>query len=125
LHDGLSSSTGRDERDGDRSEGDVMVDFKGLAAKAKQFARSNPDKVNKVLDQAGSLVDKRTGRKYERHVDTVQQRARDFLGGTPRPPAGSTEAEGGPGSAGTDVPRTDLPGTDRPGPGGPDQGPRR
>ena len=58
-----------------------MVNFKGLTAKAKQLAQRNPDKVDKVLDQAGSFVDKRTGRKYERHVDTVQQKARLFLGG--------------------------------------------
>ena len=41
-----------------------MVNFKGLTAKAKQLAQRNPDKVDKVLDQAGSFVDKRTGRKY-------------------------------------------------------------
>lgn len=105
-----------------------MVNFKGLAAKAKQFARSNPDKVNKVLDRAGNLVDKRTGRKYERHVDTVQQKARDLLNGgrTPQSPSGTTDAEH---RGGTDRPGPDQFGTDRPGPdefgtGRPDQGPR-
>lgn len=58
-----------------------MVNFKGLTAKAKQLAQRNPDKVDKVLDRAGNFVDKRTGRKYEHHVDTVQQKARQFLGG--------------------------------------------
>ena len=29
-----------------------MVNFKGLAAKAKHFAQRNPDKVGKVIDQA-------------------------------------------------------------------------
>lgn len=88
-----------------------MVNFKGLTAKAKQLAQRNPDKVDKVLDQAGSFVDKRTGRKYERHVDTVQQKARQFLGGGHAPGDRST---GGPATGG-------RPGGERPdgGPGGP------
>ncbi|MEX5296335.1 Rv0909 family putative TA system antitoxin [Kocuria sp. CPCC 205268] len=75
-----------------------MVNFKGLAAKARQLAQRNPDKVDKVLDQAGSFVDKRTGRKYERHVDTVQQKARQFLGGDRAPggPGSGDRAAGGP-----------------------------
>ncbi len=75
-----------------------MVNFKGLAAKARQLAQRNPDKVDKVLDQAGSFVDKRTGRKYERHVDTVQQKARQFLGGDRAPggPGSGDPATGGP-----------------------------
>ncbi|MFI7742843.1 antitoxin [Kocuria rhizosphaericola] len=114
-----------------------MVNLKGLTAKAKQLAQRNPDKVNKVLDQAGSFVDKRTGRKYERHVDSVQQKARQFLGGSRAPgertagettpggsaPGGPTTGErldGQPGGPGT----TDRPG-DVPGTEGPDQGPRR
>lgn len=103
-----------------------MVNFKGLTAKARQLAQRNPDKVDKVLDQAGSFVDKRTGRKYERHVDTVQQKARQFLGGG-RAPGGPTTggpATGGPaagerpdgqpgGPAGTDRPG-DVPGHEGP-----------
>lgn len=96
-----------------------MVDFKGLAAKAKQFAQRNPDKLGKVIDQAGNLVDRRTGRKYERHVDTAQRKARDLLGGGPasggrpgeqptdgtgRPPAGRPPTDGRPGG---DVPGQD------------------
>ncbi|WP_298587765.1 antitoxin [uncultured Kocuria sp.] len=118
-----------------------MVNFKGLTAKAKQLAQRNPDKVDKVLDQAGSFVDKRTGRKYERHVDSVQQKARRFLGGghapgdrtagdpAPGGPAPSGPTTGGPaagerpdgqpgGPAATDRPG-DVPGT-----GEPDRGPR-
>ncbi|MGX5357399.1 antitoxin [Kocuria sp. KH4] len=96
-----------------------MVNFKGLTAKAKQFAQRNPDKVNKVLDQAGNFVDKRTGRKYERHVDSVQQKARDYLGGH-RAGGGSAPDGRFPG---------DRPGgTDRPGEGPegvrPDRDPR-
>ncbi|GAA1763276.1 antitoxin [Kocuria aegyptia] len=111
-----------------------MVNFKGLTAKAKQLAQRNPDKVEKVLDQAGSFVDKRTGRKYERHVDTVQQKARQFLGGGHasggRTPDGRTPggpATGGPTAGERPDGRTGGPAaTDRPGdgPGGEGPGPR-
>lgn len=74
-----------------------MVNLRGLTTKAKQLAQRNPDKVNKVLDQAGSFVDKRTGRKYERHVDTVQQKARKYLGGN-RAPGGPAQGERSPGA---------------------------
>lgn len=74
-----------------------MVNLRGLTTKAKQLAQRNPDKVNKVLDQAGSFVDKRTGRKYERHVDTVQQKAREYLGGN-RAPGGPAQGERPPGA---------------------------
>ena len=96
-----------------------MVDFKGLSAKAKQFAQRNPDKIRTVIDRAGDLVDRRTGRKYERHVDTAQQRARDYLGegrpdgrpvdGTDHPGATGpgTAQPGGPGPAGGTVPPPD------------------
>ncbi|MEX5236824.1 antitoxin [Kocuria arenosa] len=106
-----------------------MVNFKGLTAKAKQLAQRNPDKVDKVLDQAGRFVDKRTGRKYERHVGTVQQKARQFLGGghAPGGPTTSGPAPGGPtsgehrdgqpgGPAATDRPG-DVPGHEGQGPG--------
>ena len=106
-----------------------MVNFKGLTAKAKQYAQRNPDKVNKGLDKAGNLVDKRTGRKYERHVNTVQQKARTYLGGgrtagrqpgaagydrVDQPPTGNPayRPAAGPGDG-------RIPGTDRP-----DEGPR-
>ncbi|MFF0904916.1 UNVERIFIED_CONTAM: antitoxin [Kocuria sp. CPCC 205316] len=96
-----------------------MVNFKGLTAKAKQLAQRNPDKVDKVLDQAGRFVDKRTGRKYERHVGTVQQKARQFLGGghaTGGPTSGERR-DGQPGGpAATDRPG-DVPGHEGQAPG--------
>lgn len=95
-----------------------MVNFKGLTAKAKQLAQRNPDKVDKVLDQAGSFVDKRTGRKYERHVDTVQQKARLFLGGGRAP---GDRTSGGPATGG---PSTGGPATGGPTTGGPAAGER-
>lgn len=118
-----------------------MVNFKGLTAKAKQLAQRNPDKVNKVLDGAGRFVDKRTGGKYNRHVNTAQQKARQFLGGdrgaggpgtSGYPNGGHGRSAGGPGDvAGNDRPGTDrpggpgdVPGTDVPGADRPDQGPR-
>lgn len=100
-----------------------MVNLRGLTAKAKQFAQRNPDKVDKVLDRAGGFVDKRTGRKYERHVDTVQRKAREYLGGN-RAAGGPGQGERSPGA------RPDIrpDGTERRGeaPDGPrpDQGPR-
>ncbi|ALU38952.1 hypothetical protein AS188_03435 [Kocuria flava] len=82
------------------------MDLKGLVNKAKDYARRNPDKVGKVIDRAGNLVDRRTGRKYERHVDSAQQKARDLLGGGPgtgpRPGDGSAPGSVRPGEAGPD-----------------------
>ncbi|MCJ8503246.1 antitoxin, partial [Kocuria flava] len=74
------------------------MDLKGLVNKAKDYARRNPDKVGKVIDRAGNLVDRRTGRKYERHVDSAQQKARDLLGGGPGtgPRPGDGEVERAP-----------------------------
>lgn len=100
-----------------------MVNLRGLTTKAKQLAQRNPDKVNKVLDRAGSFVDKRTGHKYGRHVDTVQQKAREFLGGN-RAPGGSARGERSPGAG----PETRPDGTERRGEGPdgarPDRDPR-
>ncbi|MFE7628827.1 antitoxin [Kocuria sp. NPDC057446] len=105
-----------------------MVNFKGLTAKAKQLAQRNPEKVDKVLDQAGSFVDKRTGRKYERHVDTVQQKARQFLGGghAPGDPTTGGPATGGPADSQRPDGQTGGPAaTGRPGDVPGHEGPRR
>ncbi|MFI7481128.1 antitoxin [Kocuria sp. M1R5S2] len=118
------------------------MDFKRLTDKARQFARSNPDKVERALDRAGDFVDRRTGRKYGRHVDTVQQKARHFLGGE-RSTGGTGTGEGRvarpgdrPGEPGTADGPGQAPGGQSPGgtpggtpgtdgmPGGPDQRPR-
>ncbi|MEX5303900.1 antitoxin [Kocuria sabuli] len=100
-----------------------MVNLRGLTTKAKQLAQRNPDKVNKVLDQAGSFVDKRTGRKYERHVDTVQQKAREYLGGN-RAPGGPAQGERSPGARPDGTERRDEGRDEGPDGARPDRDPR-
>lgn len=76
----------------------------GFMDKVKDFARKNPDKVDKVMEKVGDTFDTRTGGKYAKHTDTVQQRGGDYLKGAPgqppaagQPPAGTQPpAEGRP-----------------------------
>lgn len=60
-----------------------MVDFKGLADKAKDLAGKHPDQADKVVEKGGDAVDARTGGKYASHVDTGQEKANTFLDGQP------------------------------------------
>jgi hypothetical protein len=54
-----------------------MGDF---AKKAKDFAADNPDKVDDAVEKAGDFADERTDSKYSEHVDTAQEKAKDYLG---------------------------------------------
>ncbi len=58
-----------------------MVDFKGLADKAKDLAGKHPDKADQVVEKGGDAIDARTGGKYASHVDTGQEKADAFLDG--------------------------------------------
>ncbi|HEY0167880.1 MAG TPA: antitoxin [Jatrophihabitans sp.] len=50
-----------------------------LAQKARGYAQANPDKVRKALDQAGRLANKRTGGRHGRQIDSMGDKAADFL----------------------------------------------
>lgn len=58
----------------------VMVDIKGLVAKAKDFARSNPDKVRTGVDKVEEVVNRRTGGKYADQIAKGAAAAESALG---------------------------------------------
>ncbi|GLZ46273.1 hypothetical protein Acsp06_24580 [Actinomycetospora sp. NBRC 106375] len=45
-------------------------------AAARQYARQNPEKVNKYTDQAAAFVDSRTGGRYRKHIDSAVRQVR-------------------------------------------------
>ena len=62
----------------------------GFLDKVKDLASKNADKVDKVIDKAGDLVDKKTQGKYAGQVDKVQEAAKKAArdnAGTQQPPA--------------------------------------
>ncbi len=50
-----------------------------LVQRARGYAQANPDKVRKALDQAGRMVNKRTGGRHGRQIDSAGDRAADYL----------------------------------------------
>ena len=85
--------------------------FDKAVDKARDFARTNPDKVEAALDKAGDAFDKRTGGKHAARTDSVQQKAGEFLtgrtadapdvpdapDGTPTPDPDTSQHSRGPG----------------------------
>lgn len=58
-----------------------------LVQRARGFAQANPDKVRRALDQAGRVVNKRTGGKHGRQIDSAGDKVADFLAPqTPKDP---------------------------------------
>jgi hypothetical protein len=45
-------------------------------AAARQYARQNPEKVNRYADQAASFVDQRTNGRFRRQLDTALRQVR-------------------------------------------------
>jgi antitoxin protein of toxin-antitoxin system len=45
-------------------------------AAARQYARQNPEKVNRYADQAASFVDQRTNGRFRRQIDTALRQVR-------------------------------------------------
>jgi hypothetical protein len=45
-------------------------------AAARQYARQNPEKVNRYADQAAAFVDQRTGGRFRRQIDTALRQVR-------------------------------------------------
>lgn len=66
----------------------------GIFDKAKDLAAANPDKANQIIEQAGDLVDEKTGGKHAEHVDKGQDLARDHLGAGGAQPPADLPAEG-------------------------------
>lgn len=55
----------------------------GTAEVARRYAKKNPEKVNKLADQAGRFVDKHTKGKYHSHIDGAVRKVRHATGDTP------------------------------------------
>ncbi|MGH3774423.1 MAG: antitoxin [Pseudonocardiaceae bacterium] len=54
-----------------------LVALAGIAQAAVRYAKSNPDKVNKIADQAGRFVDERTKGKYHSQIDGAVRKVQD------------------------------------------------
>lgn len=56
--------------------------------KLKGMMKGHEDTVRKGVDKAGDAVDKKTGNKYQGHVDTAQEKLNEQLGSQQRPTPG-------------------------------------
>jgi hypothetical protein len=71
-----------------------MPKIKNLAALAaaveagRRYARTNPDKAGRYVDQAAAFVDKQTKGKYSGQIDGVVNKVKGAAG-LPRPPRGA------------------------------------
>ncbi|MHC6213085.1 antitoxin [Rhodococcus ruber] len=63
-----------------------MDSVKGLVGKGKDYARKNPDTVNRAIDKAGDLARTKGPRKYSRHVCKAQDAVKKTLGTERRGP---------------------------------------
>jgi hypothetical protein len=52
----------------------------GTAEVARRYAKKNPEKINKLADQAGRFVDKRTKGKYHNQIDGAVRKVRQVTG---------------------------------------------
>ncbi|GGG22065.1 hypothetical protein GCM10007304_39850 [Rhodococcoides trifolii] len=50
--------------------------LKGLIGKGKNAAAQNSDKIDKAVDKAGDMIDKKTQGKYADKIDKVQDAAK-------------------------------------------------
>ena len=56
----------------------------GIAQVAYRYAKSNPDKVNKIADQAGRFIDERTKGKYHSQIDGAVRKVQDATNSRPQ-----------------------------------------
>ena len=64
------------------------------AEAARRYAKKNPDKAGKYLDQAAAFVDKQTKGKYTAKIDGVAQKVKG-VAGVPATPGGAHSASNG------------------------------
>lgn len=57
-----------------------MANLQRLLRQVLNFVRKNPDKANRHLHTAGETVKKRTGGRYDRHIDKATRMAAKYLG---------------------------------------------
>ncbi|HEV7453129.1 MAG TPA: antitoxin [Pseudonocardiaceae bacterium] len=61
-----------------------LVVLAGIAQAALRYAKNNPDKVNKIADQAGRFVDERTKGKYHSQIDGAVRKVQDTTNRRPQ-----------------------------------------
>jgi hypothetical protein len=94
----------------------------GAAEAARRYAKKNPDKAGKLVDQAARFVDKQTKGKYKGQIDGAVRKAKGAAG-IPSGPgaAGNGHAQ----SYGSQSHGSQPQGTTQPTPGGPYPGSRQ
>jgi alkylation response protein AidB-like acyl-CoA dehydrogenase len=60
------------------------------AEAARRYAKKNPDKASKYLDQAAQFLDKQTKGKYSGQINGVASKAKNVAGIKPTPANGAT-----------------------------------
>lgn len=60
---------------------------------ARRYAKNNPEKAGRFLDQAASFVDKQTKGKYHAQIDGVARKAKG-VAGIDRPPGHGPAGDG-------------------------------
>jgi hypothetical protein len=61
-----------------------LVALAGIAQAACRYAKNNPDKVNKIADQAGRFIDERTKGKYHSQIDGAVRKVQDATNSRPQ-----------------------------------------
>jgi hypothetical protein len=61
-----------------------LVALAGIAQAACRYAKNNPDKVNKIADQAGRFIDERTKGKYHSQIDGAVRKVQDATNRRPQ-----------------------------------------
>lgn len=90
------------------------------AEAARRYAKANPDKAGKYVDQAAAFVDKQTKGRYSGQISGVAQKAKGVAGipGSGHPHTGAPGTNGhssGPAFDGSDAPTEQYRQTPRPG----------
>lgn len=103
-----------------------LATLTAAAEAARRYARSNPDKASKYLDQAAAFVDKQTKGRYRTQIDGATKKAKG-VAGIPAPPAHGDPTGNGygrPPAHGHDAPTQAYPQPGTPGYRAPQPGPR-
>jgi hypothetical protein len=58
-----------------------LVVLAGVIEGARRYAKTNPDAVGKIADQAGRLVDQCTKGKFSSQIDGAVRKVQDTAGG--------------------------------------------
>ncbi|NMH98960.1 antitoxin [Pseudonocardia acidicola] len=77
-----------------------LATLAGAAEAARRYAKKNPDKAARFVDQAAQFVDKQTKGRYSGQIDGAARKVKDAAGAG-RPGQGR-QADGYPGGYGTD-----------------------